>query len=351
MAQTPTAAPTTAATTPAATSNPNSVPSPLPQIRTIEVPPATPTNGALTPTRPGIIESPKAGKYTEYLSYCRSNNYDPGFEYSRYLSNDPVVNDIKSMIDAKKYYDAEKYVLANQTKLGDQNYYQSIILVYGLKRNFVEAFKWIDRVNEERKNDFSIKRLSALVYELQNNFMEAKMMTHDLYKATKNTVALEDLCRLNVLDSQHRDAEISCETAHRKLPNNFIVPIWLGISYREREMHKEAKAEFENSLIIQPSEFALTCLAEVEYLRKNKPAAIEFFNKALTHNPKSVRAQLGIAKLYFEQSNYEKALEHFVLSCNLGVKDRVDFRKAYKDLTIQKNPLAERYISAIQNCP
>lgn len=359
MAQTPATSPpatTNPSTTSAAPAGANSVPSPLPQIKSIETNTLTAPGAAnnVLPNgtvRGSTLEPSKAGKYSEYQSYCRSNNYDPGFEYSRYLSDDPVVKDIKKMIDEKKYFDAEKYILAHRQTLGEQNYYQSIILVYGLKRNFVEAFSWIDRVGSEYKNDFSIKRLAAVVYELQNNFMEAKIMVQDLYKATKNTAVLEDLCRLNTLDSQHKDAEVSCDTARRKLPSNFLVPIWLGISYREREMYKEAKLEFENSLKIRPSEFALTCLAEIESIRKNKNEALNYFNKAIEFNPKSMRAQLGTAKLYFEQNKFDKALEHFISSCNLGVKDRIDFRKAYKELTIQKNPIAEKYISAIQNCP
>lgn len=354
MAQTPsnpgaiTPQPATPTTTPTL---PNAVPSPLPQIRAIETNTQTAPLGAAGQPSAQQIPPTKAGKYSEYQSFCRSNNYDPGYENSRYLSDDGVVKEIKTMIDQKKYYDAEKYILSNRQKLGEQNYYQSIILVYGLKRNFTEAFSWIDRIAAEHKNDFSLKRLAAVIYELQNNFMEAKMMVQDLYKATKNAALLEDLCRLNALDSQHRDAEISCNTARKKLTSNFLVPIWLGISYREREMYKEAKTEFENSLQIKPSEFALTCLAEIETLRKNKAEALSFFNKAVEFNPKSMRAQIGTAKLYFEQNKFEKALEHFILSCNVGNKDRTDFRKAYKELTIQKNPIAEKYITAIQNCP
>lgn len=354
MAQTPTSPVPTAPqpTTPSTTmTSPNSVPSPLPQIRAIETNTQTAPLGAPGTTGTQQLPATKAGKYSEYQSYCRSNNYDPGYEYSRYLSDDAVVKVIKKMIDEKKYYDAEKYILAHRQTLGEQNYYQSIILVYGLKRNFTEAFSWIDRIAVEHKNDFSLKRLAAVVYELQNNFMEAKIMIQDLYKSTKNTAVLEDLCRLNALDSQHRDAEISCDTARKKLPSNFLVPIWLGISYREREMFKEAKEEFENSLQIKTSEFALTCLAEIESLRKNKSEALNYFNKAVAFNPKSMRAQIGTAKLYFEQNKFEKALEHFILSCNVGSKDRTDFRKAYKELTIQKNPIAEKYITAIQNCP
>ena len=342
----PTTLPTTQTTQ--ILTSPTAIPSPIPQIKSIEMNTTSAPTGA---PRGTTIESPKVGKYSEYQSYCRSNNYDPGFEYSRFLSNDPVVQDVKKMIDDKKYFDAEKYILGHRQILGEQNYYQSIILVYGLKRNFIKAFSWIDRVSIENKKDFSIKRLAATVYELQNNFMEAKMMVQDLYKATKNTAVLEDLCRLNALDSQHKDAEVSCDTAHKKLPTNFLVPLWLGISFREREMFKEAKEQFENSLNIRPSEFALTCLAEIEYLIKNKTEALNYFSKAIEFNPKSVRAQIGTAKLYFEQNKFDKALEHFVASCHLGVKDKTDFRKAYKELTVQKNPIAEKYITAIQNCP
>ena len=344
---------------------------PTPTAPTIQIPPsANPTVNSLpvpqniTPNpggAPGAVTGPTPtastpksvteGKYAEYQSYCRSNTYDIENEFTQFLNSDTPLNPIKEQIERRQYYEAEKIARSSRLKIGEVNFLHSMILINALKRNFKEAFNLIDTTGDELKNDLRIKRLTAVVYELQNNFLEAKLLLQDMYKSTKNSELLVDICRLNAVDSQHRDAEISCESAKRKLPDNFLPSMWLGISYRERLMFKEAKAEFENSLRIRKSEFGLTCMAEIESLTKNKGKSLEYFNKVIEFNPQSSRAHTGLATLYFELRNYDKALEHFKAMCHLGIKDKIQFRKAQKELTMQKSPLAEKYFQEIQKCP
>jgi tetratricopeptide (TPR) repeat protein len=354
--------PASTAAPPSLPPNLNSTPT-APTQQTIQVPTTTnpllnnlPLPQNLIPN-PGVAPTsnlPKAAtesKYAEYQSYCRSNIYDVENEFSKFLKSDVSLNAIKNLIDQRQFYEAEKLTLGSRLKLGELNFLQSMILINALKRNFREAFNLIDSSNETFKNDLEIKRLAAFVYELQGNYVEAKLLLQDLYKLTKNSELLEGICRMNAIDSQHHDAEITCENAKRKLPLNFLPAIWLGISYRERQMYDEAKIEFEKSLKIRKSEFALTCMAEIESLRKDKKKSLEYFLKVIEFNPQSSRGQTGLALLYFELREYDNALEHFKAMCKLGIKDKIQFRRAQKELTLQKNPLAEKYFKEIQKCP
>lgn len=320
-------------------------PSPNPQINTLPVPQNINTRSAQE-----IAKANKDIKYAEYQSICRTNNYDIENEYSRLLRSDEKMDPIREMINSRKLNEAEKFALTNRTNLGELNYTQAMILVYALKRNFIQAFSVIDNSTEAIKNDPSIKRLTALTYEQQGNFLEARILLQDLFKVSKNAELIEDLCRLSSLDSQHRDAEVSCNLGAKKLTNNFVIPIWLGISYREREMYKEAKVEFEKSLGIRTSEFALVCLAEIENLKKRKQESIEYFNKAIQFNSQSTRAHLGLANLLFELRRFDEALTHYKSACTYG-KEKVDFRKAAKELLTQKSPMTEPYFQMIQKCP
>lgn len=338
----------------------NSIPSTQP---TLQVPGTTapglntlplPQNLTPNPSVAPVSTGPKSvleGKYAEYQSYCRTNIYDVEHEYSQFLKSDTSLNAIKDLIDKRQFYDAEKLARSSRLKIGELNFLHSMILISALKRNFKESFGFIDSSGEEHKNDLGVKRLTSVVYELQGNYLEAKLLLQDLYKSTKNSDLLEGVCRLNAIDSQHRDAEISCEVAQRKLPQNFLPPMWLGISFRERQMYNEAKAEFEKSLSIRKSEFALTCLAEIENLKKDKKKSLENFLKVIEFNPQSSRGHTGLASLYFELRDYDKALEHFKAMCHLGVKDKIQFRRAQKELTLQKSSLAEKYFQEIQKCP
>lgn len=294
---------------------------------------------------------PTPGKYAEYQSYCRSALYDIDHEYTRFLRDDETLKDIKIEIDERRFVNAEKLTLSHRSRLGELNFTETMILISALKRNFTEAFKYIDAGLEQFKTENSVKRLAALTYEMQSNYIESRMLIQDLLQKTKNVQYHEDICRLFSLDSQHYDTDMACAKAEKLLPNNFLAPIWQGISLRERQEFEEAHKAFEKSLSIRKSEFALVCLAELEILKKNSTAAGNYFQQAIDYSPKSLRAHMGLAQMYFENRQFEKSLEQFKTMCSLGLKDKLPFRKAANELVKQKNILAEKFFHEIQKCP
>jgi tetratricopeptide (TPR) repeat protein len=181
-------------------------------------------------------------------------------------------------------------------------------------------------------------------------FTEAIEIYLDLQKEEKSVDYSVELCELYTLDSHHKDAEKYCAKASEKHAGNPVPNIYLGVSYREREMFKEAQLAFEDSLKKRKTEFAYSCLGELFYLKKDRKKTIEYLNQAIELNPLSYRAHMGLALAQFEEKMYDDALNNFKSACKLGLSDTLEIRKAQKSLEEKKSPFARNYFEEIQKC-
>lgn len=290
------------------------------------------------------------GKYAEYQSICRENLYDENTWLFRALKNSPDLKEYVDLIKSGRYKGAENKSLLQRDQLGDLKFaaIQAISLAH--QKSYTNSYQALDAVTEPQKRSDEILLATSYIMELQQNLQEAKLLVQDMYKKSKDPALLEDLCRLNALDSHHRDADLSCALGKSKNATNNMIFLWHGISLREREKFKDAEDSFKKSIELKNTEFGHSCLGELYSLEKKYPDALASYQKALEVYPQSIRANLGIALLYFQQRKFEEALTYFIKSCESGMKDKYRFGKAQKELSEQKNPFAERYYLAMQKC-
>lgn len=348
-APTPTSATSTAPPAATTTPNPNAINNPRTSFPFLTTPSGAPLPMPQNIQRPNQTATP--GKYAEYQSNCRSNLYDEDNWLLRSLNKDSELNEYIKLIKSNQISAAEKKALENREILGEIRFATINSILLSHRNAFSMANAILDSVPEKDRKLDPILLAASYVFEMQSNYQEAKLLIQDIYKKTKDPALLEDLCRMNSLDSHHRDADLSCTLAENKNPTNELIPIWHGISFRERENLVGAEAHFKKALERKKTEFGYVCLAEVFDLRGLLTDSIGAYRNALEIFPKSIRANLGLARLYFQQRKFEEALTYFVKSCEAGLKDKLQFRKSQKELTEQKNPIAEKYFQALQKCP
>ncbi len=338
-----------------------------------QVPPALPVTSLPTATpQPPPIASPNGqttppAKYAEYQSYCRQNDFDERSVFTNeqkkrridLIEKKIVANStdtaamnalIKEFIAAKDYKRAEDVFKKYSENLSaeDQIIWTSEFSVQ--KKLSASAISKLEKfIIENPTANRALIKLAQIKKTLQF-YSEAADIYIDLQNKNKKSDYSIELCEIYTLDSHHKDAEVNCLQAAKKNPANHLPEIYLGISHRERENFKEAQLNFENSLKKQKSEFALTCLGELHFLKKERQKTIEYLNQAIELNRASYRAQLGLALAEFEDKKYDAALVNFKEACALGQKDTLEMRKSHKILEERKSPLAKNYYDEIQKC-
>ncbi|MBC7743419.1 MAG: tetratricopeptide repeat protein [Bdellovibrionaceae bacterium] len=323
-----------------------------------------------TPTNTGdTLESPKAapGKYEEYQSICRTNEYDHIFYFSEDLKNKRIkllrdkissgkdVSKIKIRL-LKEYVDQRKTPAFNELYSEVKNmkltpYENSLVDAYDAyqqKKLKVARDILVKLIAPNIKNIESAKFL-AEIYKEQGNFFEAAQIYYDLNKQQSGGF-YDFLCEALILDSHHADGEKACQKAIKETPHNPYSVVFLGISYREKDMRVEAIEQFTNSLKVKETEMGLTCLAELYFIDNKFAAAVKYFEKSLALTPQSARALIGLGWAQLKDKNTKDALLTFKKVCHADRKNEVEIRKAYKYLMAQNSPEAKKFIDLIQTC-
>lgn len=328
---------------------------------------------------PGSISAPPAvpvvtpGKYAEYKSYCRSNDFDETTQLtaeqrkrrialletkltngqSAKLSSKAIVPNalIKEFLGEKNLKAAKAVYVKYKNDLTAED----IIIwetEFDLQENKTTTASILKLEKYTIDNPTSKKALLKLAQVKKSLFFysEAEEILLDLQRSDKKLDYSVDLCELYTLDSQYKDAEKHCLKASKQNADNPIPLVYLGIAYRERELYKEAQEFFEDSLKKRKTEFAYTCLGELFYLKKDNQKTIEYLNQAVAQNKLSYRAQIGLAIAEFKEKKYPQALVNFKHACRLGNKDTLEMRKALKTLEEQNSIEAKNYYDAIQDC-
>ncbi len=306
-------------------------------------------------------------KYAEYQSYCRQNDFDETQIITKEQrlqkietlksqlkteSADPaVISDlIKNYLEASDFKNADTTFLKFKDTLTEE---EGLILSSEIdinKNKLTFAAEKLEKFSNENPKLIQPLIQLANVKQKMGLLSEAVEIYLDIQRLDKKSDFSLKLCEIYTLDSYHKDAEKYCNKAIRTYPDNPLPNTFLGISYRERELFKEAKIQFENSIKIRPTEFALTCLGELFYLTKDKQKTIEYLNLATEQNTSSYRAQIGLALVQFQEKQYELALKHFVASCKAGKNDTLEMRRAHKSLEEQQSSFASKYYDEIQKC-
>jgi tetratricopeptide (TPR) repeat protein len=189
----------------------------------------------------------------------------------------------------------------------------------------------------------------ADIYALQQNFYEAGAIYEDLNKAKKNKY-LAQLCETQVMNSLNTDAEMTCLTAATKNPSDPFPLIYAGITFRERENLKRARDLFRRANNVKPTEMGNVCMAELSMMENKTDEAVKYFKLSVDQSPLSARAVLGLAWAQVKAVKYDDAIETFRQACKLNPKYEVEIRKAYKKLTEDKYPQAEKFMHLAEKC-
>lgn len=331
--------------------------------------PVIPSNIAQPPTAAGSTASPTAvtGKYYEYQSFCRQplefKNYLPNVEFEKQFNNLKQI-----FLDQKTFANFESVInfLIQENRLAEAkalatdqkswlNLTQDKVIqarIFSAEKKYTDAIRALNAVGDDDRNNISVLLQYSLAYRKKNNLYEAKTALQDAMKQdSKNaTKYLLDLCILEAEDANHGEVDVVCPRVSKHFPKDYVSLIYLGISQRDRQNHKEAQKYFERSIQIEKSEFAYTCLGEVFILQKNYGKAIEAFKEATVIEPRSGRAQLGAAQSLYQLLRYEEAVPYFAKSCQLDRTTTLRFKEALQPLETAKLKVASTYYQEIQKC-
>ncbi len=327
--------------------------------------PATPANSAIGNTLAPTRALP--GKYEEYQSICRRNEYD----HIYYLEDDIKNKRVKLLQDkiasgkdinrmqvrlVKEYVDQRKEKLANETyaeakKLKLSESENNLIDGYlaFMQRKLKKAEVFIEKVVTLEPTNIEASKFLAEIFKEQSNYYEAAQIYEDLNKQIGGGF-YEELCGVLITDSHHADGEKICKKAAVEKPTSPYPTIFLGISNREKNDLKAAAEYFSKSLKVKPTEMGYTCLAEVNFMEKKFDSSIENFKKSLDVFSKSSRAMIGLAWTELQNKNIDAALQDFKKICQTDRKLVSEMRKAYKLLTTQNSLDAKKFADEIQLC-
>lgn len=345
--------------------------------------PTQPAASSAQPAAPAQISVPVPGaapaagssasgagnvKYEEYMSICRSNEYDTVADYSDELKARRI-NFLKEKIEvagensiklqfrlAKEYLDQfqkneflklSKKIRTLKLSKFENNYLNALILIS--ENSFSKARMALNDMLSEDKQNIDVLNLLAEVYLTEENYFEATAIYNDLNKFTNNAYLVQE-CESVVLNSLNAEGEAICLKAANKFPANPFPYIYVGIAHRERENFKKSVLYFKRSIAIKPTEMALTCLAEIYSIRNELTEAAQQFQKSIEFYPDSERASLGLAWTQFKLRNFKASLEAFKNACALNSKNEIQIRKAYIELHKDQDSQAKDYLKLAESC-
>lgn len=345
---------------PAVPVNPNVLNSTLPTVQPIPGSPASRDGSA--------ARNETSGKYKEYQSLCRLNEYDiikyysPAIKKSRVdLLKEKIAGAGDDVVKLKfrlikEYIDQDEAPLikpiVESLKKEKLSVYDSAFLnslVFFSERNYTAAIALLNQMLAEDKKNVEVLPFLGEVYMLVENYYEASTIYEDLNQISKNAYLVQ-LCETSVLNSLNAEAEKICLDASNKFPENPLPVIYKGISHREREESKRAIFAFQKSLGIKPTEMGYVCLAEAYFMKGSLDEAAENFQNALNVVSKSIRAVLGLAWTQLKRNDYAGSIAAFKKACLINSKYEAEIRKAIRQLADNKSPQVKQFMSAAESC-
>lgn len=360
---------------------PNPVTTPAASIpSTTSAPPTTGSQGAALstilntaqPALPTVLPTqitaptPITGKYEEFQSVCRTNDYDTLAYYNDQLKEQRInliknhiaksptnisysLRLLKELADQKKLKDLQTAMIDLKTKklsITEQHIADATLAF--AKKDKKTARDHLNAVLSEYPKNIEALNLLAEVYLNDKNYFESASIYFDLKKITNKNYD-EALCESYTLDDHYAEAEDYCfkEIGKNKSP---FASIYLGIASREQKKFKEAKKYFKNSLKTKETEMGYVCLGEMFDMEKNYSEAADSFKKALEVVPKSDRAHVALAWAYFKDRKRSEASEQFQKACALNSKIIVEVRKAIKTLIDEKSDSIAAYAHVLKKC-
>lgn len=345
-------------------------PTPIPgNSSTTMAPPNNPLNQLLNSIQlpnPAAPDSPPGPKYKEFLSICRTNDFDSIFYLSDALKEKRIklieekiklepakvklkLRLLKEFVDQRKVKDAEQLVLViKATRATEDEVTLASGMVAYLKKDRKKAREYLNKILSSQPKNVDALKWLADEYKAELNYFEAQAIYEDMAKIPgENTT--EGICEVLTLDAHYVEAEPVClkGSSQKKDPS---FDIYLGIAAREQNNIKLARKYFSDSLKIKETEMARICLAETFAIEKKYAEAEKHYLLGLKVVPQSMRALTGLAWTYFNDKNRETALEYFKKACSYDKKVSAEIRTAVKNLLEEKAEISQKYIEQAQRC-
>ncbi|MFN3453989.1 MAG: tetratricopeptide repeat protein [Pseudobdellovibrio sp.] len=312
-------------------------------------------------------KSRKNAKYQEYQSTCRSPE-----DQSKILSTENAKASeqkllekynaeknyknfeiyFNSILEQKKFTDAKRILALEKSHFTNSEQTVLESRVFYFQKNYRSAVAILEKYLADKPEDILALLEAVKAYKMAGNLFEAKSALQDVIKLDKSnyTVLIQQLCALEVEDSNHTDAITTCNQAIKANPQSPDPITYLGISERESQNLDKAEKLFLQSISLKPTEFAFSCLAEIYALKNDYDKTLEFYKKSFEENNESPRALNGLALTYYQKQNYQEALNYFVKACKIDKSAMRFFRSAYQTLENAKVKISNDYYQAIQKC-
>ena len=236
--------------------------------------------------------------------------------------------------------------------LGDYYYRNSLIKNDpGLSMNCLVAYRTAIELNPAYRPAYDGL---VMAYEKFKNFYELRILLEDMVKKFgKSPDILSSLCRRNTIDGYFVNARKVCTDAMSIDVKNPENTIYLSLVENNEGEISRADTLLKNITEKFPeSEFANSNYADFLIQQKNYPGAESLYRAAVKANPKSFRAQIGLAQTCFELKHYEPALEAFKDACFIQPHQTYRRLKKSADLLRHRSEvkLEERYTNAMERC-
>lgn len=157
--------------------------------------------------------------------------------------------------------------------------------------------------------------LSTLQQAKANN--EAReLLQEGLTKFGERPEIYRDMCRLDSSDGFVVQALEHCRKAIKLAPNFPDNYVYLVQSLHDQKEDKLAEADIVSAAKRFPrSEFVQWAAGTLFWRKKNYPVSARYHQAALAADPKSGRAQFGLAQALFESGEEKASLEYFIKAC------------------------------------
>ncbi len=223
-------------------------------------------------------------------------------------------------------------------------------MVSGKEREALTTLKESLEINPRFATTY---KLLIRYYQKKKNKYEQRLLYEDMNeKVGESTESITKLCELCTMDRLYDLATKYCQKGIARdasLPENFV---YLGISLKETGQSekalryiKEAAEKFPNSELAQ--------MTYAQYLdeQKNFIGSYSSYKKALSANPSSVPALLGLGNSSLEIQKYADSLEAYEKVCKFDRKTLPAFRKAANTLrTMKIEDWLKKFEAGIDKC-
>ncbi len=328
--------------------------------------PLAPLLNSVQPANPAASDTLPGPKYKEFLSICRTNEYDTIYflnedvkEQRIKLIEEKVKADpssiklqlrlLKEYVDQRKVKEAEhQLLLLKGKKAADDDITLANGMVSYLKKDRKKARDYLNKILTSQPKNLEALKWLAEEYKAELNYFEAHAIYDDMAKiSSENT--LQGICEVLTLDAHYTEAEPICLRGSAQKKDPFF-DIFLGIAAREKNNIKAARKYFSDSMKIKDTEMAHVCLAETYAMEHKYSDAEKNYLLALKVTPRSMRALAGLAWSYFNEKDRITALDYFKKACSFDRKMAAEVRSAVKILLDEKAEISQKYIEQAQRC-